>query len=361
MTDYIFEDGGATLIGVVDKKIEDAYIPNGVTKIARNAFSECHCLKNVHFPQELVEIGPRAFYRCYSLRYIQLPSKVKNIGTAAFMDCTSLGKIDLPVELDSISECAFKCCRSLEEVFMPSRLSSIGVQAFESCTALRYVHMPDRITIIRRGTFGKCHALSSIVIHSSVSVIENGAFAGCTSLQSVYFSDGLEEIGHGAFSHCTSLKSVKLPSGIKKIGNRAFDKDIIIETDYSNPMNKTEQVPIEELRLHNKTLEQSPEYQRIIPEVMKEVYTQFVNEQIEQLRSMVEDDLPWEVSEQERPSFLINEAQKLMPDNPERAANLFIQLGSCHRLWALQKRILKEKYGITWYTPAELNPEIKYD
>ena len=21
----------------------------------------------------------------------------------------------------------------------------------------------------------------------------------------------------------------------------------------------------------------------------------------------------------------------------------------------------KEKYGITWYTPAELNPEIKYD
>ena len=50
-----------------------------------------------------------------------------------------------------------------------------------------------------------------------------------------------------------------------------------------------------------------------------------------------------------------------MPDNPERAANLFIQLGSCHTLWALQKRILKEKYGITWYTPAELHPEIKYD
>ena len=107
--------------------------------------------------------------------------------------------------------------------------------------------------------------------------------------------------------------------------------------------------------------EWSYEYQRIIPEVMKEVYTQFVNEQIEQLRSMVEDNLPREVSEQERPSFLINEAQKLMPDNPERAANLFIQLGSCHRLWDMQKTILKEKYGITWYTPAELNPEIKYD
>jgi len=118
---------------------------------------------------------------------------------------------------------------------------------------------------------------------------------------------------------------------------------------------------IEELRVQNNALVKSYEYQRIIPEVMKEVYTQFVNERIEQLRSEAEDDLPWEVSEQERPSFLINEAQKLMPDNPERAANLFIQLGSCHRLWALQKHILKEKYGITWYTPAELHPEIKFD
>ena len=117
----------------------------------------------------------------------------------------------------------------------------------------------------------------------------------------------------------------------------------------------------EDLQVQTDALEKSYEYQRIIPEVMKEVYTQFVNEQIEQWRSMVEDNLPWEISEQDRPSFLINEAKKLMPDNPERAANLFIQLGSCHTLWALQKHILKEKYGITWYTPAELHPEIKYD
>lgn len=47
---------------------------------------------------------------------------------------------------------------------------------------------------------------------------------------------------------------------------------------------------IEELRVQNNALEKSYEYQRIIPEVMKGLYTQFVNEQIEQLRSMVEDN-----------------------------------------------------------------------
>jgi len=38
-----------------------------------------------------------------------------------------------------------------------------------------------------------------------------------------------------------------------------------------------------------------------------------------------------------------------------------MQLGNCHRLWTMQKNILKEKYGITWYSPAELHPEIKFD
>ena len=36
-------------------------------------------------------------------------------------------------------------------------------------------------------------------------------------------------------------------------------------------------------------------------------------------------------------------------------------LGHCHLLWSVQQRILKEKYGIDWKTPAEMNPEILYD
>ena len=35
--------------------------------------------------------------------------------------------------------------------------------------------------------------------------------------------------------------------------------------------------------------------------------------------------------------------------------------GSCNIRWAIEKRILKERYGIDWLTPAERNPHIKYD
>ena len=142
-----------------------------------------------------------------------------------------------------------------------------------------------------------------------------------------------------------------------------------------NPMDELENKTTEELQAYNEVLEQSSEYQRILPKVMKEVYTLFVKERIESLERLAEteevgneqlaDDLPWEQTPIERkmnkPSFLIATAKSYLPDNPERAADVLSQIGSCHRLWDMQKTILKEKYGITWYTPAELNPEIKYD
>ena len=148
-----------------------------------------------------------------------------------------------------------------------------------------------------------------------------------------------------------------------------------------NSMNESNNLSIEEQRTYDKTLEQSPEYQRILPEVMNEVYSFYVNERIESLECLVEteddgdlfgddgkfsnDDLPWEPTPIERkmnkPSFLIATAKSFLPHDPAHAAEVLIQIGSCHRIWAIQKQILKEKYGITWYTPAELHPEIKYD
>lgn len=150
-----------------------------------------------------------------------------------------------------------------------------------------------------------------------------------------------------------------------------------------NSMNRVNEEcnSIEELRASNEALEKSPEYQRIISEVMNEVYSLFVKERIESLECLVEteddgdlfgddgkfsnDDLPWEPTPIERkmnkPSFLIATAKSFLPHDPAHAAEVLIQIGSCHRIWAIQKQILKEKYGITWYTPAELHPEIKYD
>ena len=39
-----------------------------------------------------------------------------------------------------------------------------------------------------------------------------------------------------------------------------------------------------------------------------------------------------------------------------------IQLdGACHILWGRQQKILKEKYGISWRSPSDMNPDIMFD
>lgn len=149
---------------------------------------------------------------------------------------------------------------------------------------------------------------------------------------------------------------------------------------------------------HNKALEQSPEFQKIEQEVDNEVYRQFALERIQQEEQYIAEYGDYEEPEyndefefgdesstsDDKPvvydkvdealerygkylskrSNRIKEAKRLLekyPDKPEHAARLFMQLGSCHWLWAMKKRILKEKYDITWYTPSEVNPDSYYD
>ncbi len=37
------------------------------------------------------------------------------------------------------------------------------------------------------------------------------------------------------------------------------------------------------------------------------------------------------------------------------------RLGSCYIFWREKKRILKEKHGIDWKSPKELNPDVIFD
>ncbi|WNL47908.1 hypothetical protein RKE25_09880 [Dyella sp. BiH032] len=50
-------------------------------------------------------------------------------------------------------------------------------------------------------------------------------------------------------------------------------------------------------------------------------------------------------------------------DEASRAADVAgrHRLGRCHFVWAMQKKILAERYGITWFSPADMNPAVFFD
>lgn len=37
------------------------------------------------------------------------------------------------------------------------------------------------------------------------------------------------------------------------------------------------------------------------------------------------------------------------------------QMGTCHLIWRRKKQILKEEFGIDWYSPSEMNPGARFD
>jgi DNA repair exonuclease SbcCD ATPase subunit len=54
------------------------------------------------------------------------------------------------------------------------------------------------------------------------------------------------------------------------------------------------------------------------------------------------------------------EAEERASDWPKDSSGNY-QMGHCHAVWGEKKRILKEKYNIDWYSPAELNPFVIID
>ena len=160
----------------------------------------------------------------------------------------------------------------------------------------------------------------------------------------------------------------------KDIEEKTVNEYSPIEHPYSQRIDEAN-----EYREHNKALEQSPDFQKIEQEVEKEVFTQFAIDGITRLKydmanSGEDDESVFYDDEFDAPteydiylrkkSNRIKEAKRLLemyPDKPEHAARLFMQLGSCHWIWAEKKMILKEKYGIIWYAPSEVNPDCIYD
>lgn len=49
------------------------------------------------------------------------------------------------------------------------------------------------------------------------------------------------------------------------------------------------------------------------------------------------------------------EREVLNPDGTPKG------MGTCKELWAIEKELMKEKYGIDWYSIQDVNPDTHYD
>ncbi len=130
---------------------------------------------------------------------------------------------------------------------------------------------------------------------------------------------------------------------------------------------------MKEYKEHNEQLENSPEYKRVIDEVMREAYTSYVNWRLEEEKGFLENDLEEIAKKLDQlkeekvlrndnwRTFLLSsvdteakrwyegksrlekaakEAQKTLKADPKQAALMFREMGMCHSIWWSKQKLL---------------------
>ncbi|MBO5815710.1 MAG: leucine-rich repeat protein [Bacteroidales bacterium] len=266
---FASEDGCCLIVDdalylfAADCGLSEYAIPSGVTSIEYGAFAVSK-LTRITIPDTVTEIKQQAFSDCYSLQSITIPNSVNVIGDHAFMYCDRLSEVDLGNGVEIISESAFYECARLERITIPESVSEIGDYAFFHCSSLSVVNIQastpfklyadtfmdcssdlviyvplESLDIFKNAEYwkdlklkpGLCPDNQIWYISEDGNVInpENNAFpTGIVS--NVYengkgvitFESALTSVGKQAFEDCKSLTSITLPATVTKIDNRAF-------------------------------------------------------------------------------------------------------------------------------------------
>ena len=109
--------------------LTEAVIPDGVTKIADEAFYGCSELKTVVIPDSVTYIGMYAFANCDSLESIVIPDSVTELEQGALRNCGSLREVELSDRLTWIGYDTFQNCGSLQSIVIPYCVTAIGISA----------------------------------------------------------------------------------------------------------------------------------------------------------------------------------------------------------------------------------------
>ena len=205
-------------------------IPNSVTTIGEEAFSNCTELKgSLTLSNSLKTIGNKAFYNCNRLNgSLTIPNTVTTIGIAAFGLCTGFnGSLTIPNSVTTIGSSAFSNCQGFKgDLTIPSSITTIEDNTFSSCFGFNgKLTIPNSVTTIGISAFYQCYGFKGdLTIPNSVTTIGEGAFMECTGFKgNLKLSNSVKTIGNNAFRICSGFTGeLILPNSITTIGAYAF-------------------------------------------------------------------------------------------------------------------------------------------
>lgn len=174
-------------VSIKDGNSEEVVIPEKATdeetgksyqvvKIADNCFAAHEELVSVSMPDTITDIGKEAFTNCIALEQVKASSNLEVIGDSAFFGCEALTELSLPEGLKKIEDEAFSNCFALKELEIPSTVEFIGDEAFWACYELKELIIPEGVKTIGTRAFYDCGELTRVSLPESLEGLDEDAF-----------------------------------------------------------------------------------------------------------------------------------------------------------------------------------------
>lgn len=141
--------------------LTEVTISNNIKSISDGAFMTAIGLNKVTLPNTLAEIGEKAFQGT-AITELVIPDSVTEIGANAFTQCKQLTSIKLPANLKEIKYYTFGACNNLTKIVIPDNVTIIGEKAFNACMKLIEIVIPKSVKSIGSRAFYLVSTLEKI-------------------------------------------------------------------------------------------------------------------------------------------------------------------------------------------------------
>ena len=254
-----------------DVKIID--MPDTLTHIGENGFSEWYKLKQIMMSKSLQYIGKDAFSNCKELVEVVFPKSLKCIDEWAFSWCDNLISITFTNAEIKIKKWAFMWCEKLEKIFIPRGASNRfkamlseelhsklietdleqkneSVDCLSECKIQNpfkcknnwnldidiYFRAQKKAKKDEYGVFylyeykwllfatktGENIGVKKYKLYDGVKLIGKNSFRGMSSVTFVEIPNTVKIIGSGAFMNCCNLSDIIIPDSVVTLGENVF-------------------------------------------------------------------------------------------------------------------------------------------
>lgn len=120
--DFVLEasagnDGVAIILGKIKKSLKGSvFIPNGVTTIGYEVFSDMGEITDIKIHEKVKIIGQRSFKNCIGISSLYVGEGVEKIGDEAFDGCKGMTELTIGPRVKAIKSNAFRGCENIRSI-----------------------------------------------------------------------------------------------------------------------------------------------------------------------------------------------------------------------------------------------------